>query len=219
MLCDCSYLKSPNYCANVPYIQGSRYTFFKGVKAKSTQIIFSLVRENWSRCRRLLFGATLESAWPGSWSLRCERIFAFNSVWIFNFYFPTQAGLFYVTSVASTSLVSGLAYTLLRFEKRKEQKKFRKNNVFHLQSVSLPHLGLHRLAGCQVTKISFAFDKVKLLNDKIFIPRVPPKSDEDSETFTPVHPDVMSAPEMEAVFKNCKSRLYEVTDATFAGIF
>ena len=33
----------------------------------------------------------------------------------------TQAGLFYVTSVTSTSLVSGLAYTLLRF-KREEQK-------------------------------------------------------------------------------------------------
>ena len=27
-----------------------------------------------------------------------------------------QAGLFYVTSMTSTSLVSGLAYTLLRFE-------------------------------------------------------------------------------------------------------
>ena len=61
--------------------------------------------------------------------------------------------------------------------------------------------------------ISFAFVKVKL-----FSARVPPKSDEDSETFTPVHPDVMSAPEMEMVFKNCKTRLHEVTDTTFAGI-
>jgi len=81
----------------------------------------------------------------------------------------TQAGLFYVTTVTSTSLVSGLAYSLLS-------------------------LYLY------LTWVYTVWPAV----------RVPPKSDEDSETFTPVHPDVMSAPEMEAVFKNCKSRLYEI---------
>ena len=58
-----------------------------------------------------------------------------------------------------------------------------------------------------------AFNKVKLYicSKKILLLRVPPTKDEDSETFTPVHPDVMSAPEMEAVIKNCKSRLFEVS--------
>ena len=38
--------------------------------------MFSLVRVNWSRCRRLLFGAIRGSVWPGSWSLRyVENIF------------------------------------------------------------------------------------------------------------------------------------------------
>ena len=32
--------------------------------------------------------------------------------------FSSQAGLFYVTSISSTSLVSGLAYTMLRFKKK-----------------------------------------------------------------------------------------------------
>ena len=32
--------------------------------------------------------------------------------------FSSQAGLFYVTSISSTSLVSGLAYTLLRFKNK-----------------------------------------------------------------------------------------------------
>ena len=59
-----------------------------------------------------------------------------------------------------------------------------------------------------------AFNKVKLYicSKTILFLRVPTTKDEDSETFTPVHPDVMSAPEMEAVIKKCKSRLCEVTD-------
>jgi len=81
----------------------------------------------------------------------------------------SQAGLFYVTSITSTSLVSGLAYTMLS-------------------------LYLY------LTWVYTIWPAV----------RVPPTKDEDSETFTPLHPDVLSAPEMEVVIKNCKSRLFEI---------
>lgn len=81
----------------------------------------------------------------------------------------TQASLYYVTSISSTSLVSGLAYT----------------------SLSL-YLYL--------TWVYTVWPAV----------RVPPSPEEDSETFTPVHPDVMSAPEMETLIRNFKSRLVEI---------
>ena len=48
--------------------------------------------------------------------------------------------------------------------------------------------------------------------------RVPPSPEEDSETFTPVHPDVMSAPEMETLIRNFKSRLVEVSEENFLNI-
>ena len=48
--------------------------------------------------------------------------------------FSSQAGLFYVTSISSTSLVSGLAYTLLRF---KTNSIFSLFNVSHLHSACI----------------------------------------------------------------------------------
>ena len=41
--------------------------------------------------------------------------------------------------------------------------------------------------------------------------RVPPTPDEDPETWTPVHPDVLSAPELQLFLQNLKSRLSEVS--------
>ena len=40
--------------------------------------------------------------------------------------------------------------------------------------------------------------------------RVPASEDEDSETWTPLHPDVLSAPELQTFLSNLKSRISEV---------
>ena len=40
--------------------------------------------------------------------------------------------------------------------------------------------------------------------------RVPPSADEDTEHFTPLHPDVLSAPELQTFLHNLKSRVSQV---------
>ena len=42
--------------------------------------------------------------------------------------------------------------------------------------------------------------------------RVPPSPDEDPELWTPLHPDVLSAPELQIFLNNLKSRVSEVRD-------
>ena len=45
--------------------------------------------------------------------------------------------------------------------------------------------------------------------------RVPPSPDEDPELWTPLHPDVLSAPELQIFLNNLKSRVSEVRDCPF----
>merc|ERR1719430_2889365 len=40
--------------------------------------------------------------------------------------------------------------------------------------------------------------------------RVPPPIDQDTENWTPVHPDVMSAPELETFLKNSNIKIYQI---------
>ena len=82
----------------------------------------------------------------------------------------TQAGLYYLTSVSSVSLVTGLASAVLWL-----------------------YLYL-----TWVTRVWPAI-------------RVAPAPGADPETFTPLHPDLMSAPEMEAALANFKQTMAEVS--------
>ena len=86
----------------------------------------------------------------------------------------TQAGLFYLTSVTSVSLVTSLALALLSLY----------------------------LTLTWVTRVWPAI-------------RVAPAPGADLETFTSVHPDVMSAPEMEAVLTNFQRRLDEFSTGLY----